>query len=54
MTVVLNEATREGIPEEWRASIIPPIYKKENPLECNNFRGIKLLNHTLKLWEREY
>ena len=30
-----------------------PIYKqKRDPLECNNFRGIKLLSHTLKLWER--
>ena len=29
------------------------IYKqKGDPLECNNFRGINLLSHTLKLWER--
>ena len=53
MTGVLNEAMSEGIPEEWRTSTIPPIYKqKGDPLECNNFRGIKLLSHTLKLWER--
>ena len=52
MTGVLNEAMREGIPEEWRTSKITPIYKqKGDPLECNNFRGIKLLSHTLKLWE---
>ena len=53
MTGVLNEAMREGIPKEWRTSTITPIYKqKGDPLECNNFRGIKLLSHTLKLWER--
>ena len=53
MTGVLNEAMRKGIPEEWRTSTITPIYKqKGDPLECNNFRGIKLLSHTLKLWER--
>ena len=53
MTGVLNEAMRKGIPEEWRTSTITPIYKqKEDPLECNKFRGIKLLSHTLKLWER--
>ena len=53
MTGVLNEAMREGIPEEWRTSTITPIYKqKGDPLECNNFRGIKRLRHTLKLWER--
>ena len=53
MTGVLNEAMREGIPEEWRTRPITPIYKhKGDPLECNNFRGIKRLSHTLKLWER--
>ena len=53
MTGVLNEATRKGIPEEWRTSTITPIYKqKGDTLECNNFRGITLLSHTLKLWER--
>ena len=53
MTGVLNEAVREGIPEEWRTSTITPIYKqKGDPLECNNFRGITLLSHTLKLWGR--
>ena len=50
MTGVLNEAMKEGIPEEWRTT---PIYKqKGDTLECNNFRGITLLSHTLKLWER--
>ena len=53
MTGVLNETMRKGIPEEWRTSTITPIYKqKGDPLECANFRGIKLLSHTLKLWER--
>ena len=53
MTGVLNEAMREGITEEWRTSTITHIYKqKGDPLECNNFRGIKLLSHTLTLWER--
>ena len=53
MTGVLNEAMKEGIPEEWRTSTITPIYKqKGDPLECNNFRGITVLSHILKLWER--
>ena len=43
----MNEAMREGIPEEWRTSTITPIYK----LGCNNLRCSKLLSHTLKLWE---
>ena len=53
MTGVPNETMGEGIPEEWRTSTITPIYKqKGDPLECNNFRVIKLLSHALKLWER--
>ena len=53
MTGVLNEAMREKIPAEWRTSIMTHIYKqKGDPLECNKFRGIKLLSHTLKLSER--
>ena len=53
ITGVLNEAIKEGIPEEWRTSTITHIYKqKGDPLECNNFRGTKLSSHTLKLSER--
>ena len=53
LSSISREAMREGIPEEWRTSTITPIYKqKGDPLECNNFRGIQLLSHTLKLWER--
>ena len=30
-----------------------PIYKgKGDILECNNYRGIKLMCHSMKLWER--
>ena len=30
-----------------------PIFKgKGDVLECNNYRGIKLMSHTMKLWER--
>ena len=37
---------------KWRFSIIIPLYKNKGDIQnCNNYRGIKLLSHTMKLWE---
>ena len=45
--------TTGQMPEEWRRSLITPFYKnKGDVLECLNYRGIKLLCHTFKVWER--
>jgi len=53
ITAVLRKVQDEGIPEEWRRSKRTPIYQqKGDPLDCGNYRGIKLLSHCLKLWER--
>ena len=44
---------KEKIPENWRKSLIVPIFKKKGDiLECGNYRGIKLLEHGLKILER--
>ena len=41
------------MPEEWKKSEIVPTYKqKGEPLECGNFRGIKLLEHGMKMFEK--
>ena len=40
------------IPEEWRRSILVPIYKNKGDIQsCTNYRGIKLMSHTIKLFE---
>ena len=40
------------ISDEWR-SVVVPIYKsKGNIQNCANYRGIKLISHAMKLWER--
>ena len=42
----------ERMPEEWR-SVLMPLYKGKGDIkECGNYRGIKLMSHTMKLWER--
>ena len=39
-----------NMPKEWRSSTVIPLYKnKGDILYYNNFRGIKLLSHTMKL-----
>ncbi|GJR81973.1 retrovirus-related pol polyprotein LINE-1 [Tanacetum coccineum] len=38
--------------EAWRLSEVIPIYKNKGDAQvCSNYRGIKLLGHTMKLWE---
>jgi len=53
ITSCLRDIQINGIPQEWRRSKLTPIFKqKGDPLSCGNYRGIKLLCHSLKLWER--
>ena len=43
----------EKIPSDWKKSEIVPIcQRKGNLLHCNNYRGIKLMEHLLKVLER--
>nr|GEY69048.1 hypothetical protein [Tanacetum cinerariifolium] len=45
--------TSAKMPEEWRLSDVIPIFKNKGDAQvCNNYRGIKLLSHTMKLWKR--
>jgi len=38
------------IPEDWKSSVILPIYKgKGDPIECGSYREIKLLEHAMIL-----
>ena len=43
----------ESMPSEWRRSVLVPIFKnKGDVMNCGNYRSIKLLSHSMKLWER--
>ena len=43
----------ERMPEERRKSVLIPIYKNKGDVQCcGNYRGIKLMSHTMKVWER--
>ena len=41
------------MPDEWRRSVLVPLYKSKGDIKkCGNYRGIKLMSHTMKLGER--
>ncbi|KAI5737941.1 hypothetical protein M8J77_000982 [Diaphorina citri] len=39
----------EIIPNKWKEVIIIPLHKKNDPTDCNNYRGIALLNTAYKV-----
>jgi len=49
-----NGIVKEGsIPEGRKSSVVLPIYKgKGDPMECESYRGIKLLEHAIKVVKR--
>ena len=43
----------EGMPEEWKTSVVVPIFKgKGVVMDCGAYRGTKLLEHAMKIVER--
>ena len=44
---------QEKMLEEWRDSLIVPISKqKEDIQDSGNYRAIKMISHTMNIWER--
>ncbi|XP_070055871.1 uncharacterized protein [Nicotiana tomentosiformis] len=49
-TTAFGQLTKR-MPDEWRWSMMIPMYKNKGDIQnCNNYRGIKLLSHTMKVW----
>ncbi len=51
---VFRRIVAEGeSPVEWRDSLTLPLYKgKGDALECGKYRGLRLLEHGMKVWEK--
>jgi hypothetical protein len=51
LTKLFNTIFRSNkMPDEWRRSILISIFKNKGDIQsCTNYKGIKLMNHTMKL-----
>ena len=53
LTKLFNHIFRSNkMPDEWRSTLVPIFKNKGDIQSCTNYRGIKLMSHTMKLWER--
>ena len=52
-TRTLNKVLEsERMAEEWRSVLLLILKNKGDVQSCDNYRGRKLMNHTMKFWER--
>ena len=51
---VFQKILRNGtVPREWCDSLTIPLYEgKGDALQCGKYRGLRLLEHGMKIWER--
>ena len=46
--LIISIWNKKKLPEDWKESIILPVYKKDDKTDCSNYRGISLLPTTYK------
>ncbi|ONM30467.1 Retrovirus-related Pol polyprotein LINE-1 [Zea mays] len=53
LTKLFNHIFRSNsMPDEWRSTLVPIFKNKGDIQSYTNYREIKLMSHTMKLWER--
>jgi len=48
--LIMSIWNKEVLPEEWKESIIVPIFKKRDKTDCNNYRSISLMPTRYKIF----
>ena len=53
MELCQNVLDGRGMPDDWKTSVIVPIFKgKGDVMSCGSYRGVKPLEHAMKIVER--
>ena len=53
LDLLQNIFEQEKMPEEWMNGVILPIFKEKGGIQdCGNYIVIKMISHTMKIWER--
>jgi len=47
--LIIYICNKEELPEEWKQSVIISIYRKDDKIDCSNYRGISLLHTTYNI-----
>ncbi|CAM9658729.1 unnamed protein product [Sphacelaria rigidula] len=47
--IVLTVWCQEVVPKDWKDTIIKALFKKQDPHECGNYRGVSLGSHAGKV-----
>ena len=53
LQLCLRVLDEKGISDEWKTSVVMAIFKgKGDVMNCGSYRGVKLLEHGMKIIER--
>jgi hypothetical protein len=47
--LIISIWNKDELPDQWKESIIVPVYKKGDKTDCSNYRGISLLSTTYRI-----
>jgi hypothetical protein len=47
--LICSTWNKDELPQQWKESVIIPIYEKGGKADCSNFRGISLLSTACKI-----
>jgi hypothetical protein len=55
LTQIFNQSLLTGVfPDDFKVTIISPIFKSESKLECNNYRPLSVLSVVAKVLKNLY